>query len=68
MQDNYPDNVDDTIRAGIATSFFLLGASIVLGVLAEAGPARLVLGVSAPVLAALAGVYVGRSARNGGRQ
>lgn len=57
---------DDAVRAAIATGFFLLGASVVLGTFVEAGPARLFLAVSAPVTALLAGVYAYRSALEGG--
>lgn len=60
----------DAVRAGIAVAFFLFGASVVAGLLLDAGsPARLVLALSAPVTAALAGVVTCRSARGrGGRR
>jgi hypothetical protein len=59
----------DATRAGIATGFVVLGASIALGALvgAEAGSlARLVLALSAPVAAVLVGVVTGRTARERG--
>lgn len=50
-------------RAGIAVAFFLFGASIVIGAQMDADslPA-LVLGLTAPVTAVLAGVVTGRTA------
>ncbi len=53
----------DAARVGIATTCGLLGASIVLGAQVETG---LLLAVSAPVTALLAGVYAYRSALYGG--
>ena len=63
---SWQERQDDATRAGIAVGFFLFGASVVAGVLVEGGPARLVLALSAPVTAVLAGVCAYRSARDGG--
>lgn len=57
---------DDAVRAGISTGFGLLGASIVIGAQMETGPALLLLALSAPLTALLAGVYAYRSALYGG--
>ncbi|MEU8347855.1 hypothetical protein AB0C74_39675 [Spirillospora sp. NPDC048832] len=58
----------DAVRVGIATAFFLFGASVVLGVLMDAESlSALVLGLTAPTTAALAGVYAYRSALGGDR-
>jgi hypothetical protein len=46
----------DAFRAGVATGFVLLGASIVVGTMAT-GPARLVLALSAPLLAVGVAAY-----------
>jgi len=66
---DWHENHDDATRAGIAAGFFVLGASIVIGTLTEAGAlARLVRALSAPVAAVLVGVVTGGTARRGGHR
>lgn len=54
-------------RVGIATAFFLFGASIVIGAQMDAESlSALVLGLTSPVTAVLAGVVTGRTAGRAG--
>ncbi|WP_242911534.1 hypothetical protein [Actinomadura terrae] len=62
----YDDDPSDALRAGIATTFFLLGTAVITGVVMAPGLGRLVLVLLVLVAAPLAGLYVWRSARSGG--